>query len=155
MCVAGGGGLRSAIYRNLPQFYRNFSVMPLYKIFIFPQRKILSQPSLLLGTLYVYVFSSVLHVICVAGRFLFLCFFYVIHSCLSGNSEMWQRTGHAMPHRLCVCMVWGLALSSGSFHFANILTRTRGIQSATMPIVWLSWPIIMVMRKDGWISCLC
>ena len=43
--------------------------MPLFKNFIFPLRKILSLPSLLLGTLYVYVFSSVLHVIYVAGRF--------------------------------------------------------------------------------------
>ena len=65
----GVGGLRPAIYRNLPQFYRNFSVMPLFKNFIFPLRKILSLPSLLLGTLYVYVFSSAQHVIYVAARF--------------------------------------------------------------------------------------
>ena len=64
-----GGGLRSAIYRNLPQFYRNFSVMPLFKNFNFPLRKNLSLPLMSLGTLYVSVFSSVLHVICVAGRF--------------------------------------------------------------------------------------
>ena len=50
------------------------------RIFIFPLRKILSLPSLLLCTLYVYVFSSVVHVICVAGRFLFLCSQNVIHS---------------------------------------------------------------------------
>ena len=56
----GGGGLRSAIYRNLLQFYGNFSVMPLFKNFIFPLRKILSLPSLLLGPLYMYVLSSVL-----------------------------------------------------------------------------------------------
>ena len=37
-----GGGLRSAIYLNLPQFYRNFSVMPLFKNFNFPPRKNLS-----------------------------------------------------------------------------------------------------------------
>ena len=43
--------------------------MPLPKNFIFLLRKILSLPSLLLGTLYMYVFSSVLHVIYVAGRF--------------------------------------------------------------------------------------
>ena len=55
--------------RNLPQFYRNFSMMPLFKNFSFPLRKILSLPSLLLGTLCVYVFSSLLHVIYVAGRF--------------------------------------------------------------------------------------
>ena len=67
----GGGGLGSAI---LPQFYRNFSMMPLFKNFIFPLRNILSLPSLLRGTLYVYVFSSVLHVIFVAGRFLFFVF---------------------------------------------------------------------------------
>ena len=65
---AGGGGLRSAIYRNLPQFYRNFSVMSLFKNFNFPLRRNLSLSSLSLGTLYVYVFSYVLHVICVAGR---------------------------------------------------------------------------------------
>ena len=64
----GGGGLRSAIYRNLPQFCRNFSVMPLVKNFNFPLRKNLSLPLLSLGTLYVSVFSSVLHVVCVAGR---------------------------------------------------------------------------------------
>ena len=34
----GGGGLRSAIYHNLPQFYRNFSVFPPFKDFIFPLR---------------------------------------------------------------------------------------------------------------------
>ena len=62
----GGGGGK---VRNLLQFYRNFSVMTLFKIFIFPQRKIIPLPLLSLGTLYVYVFSSVLHVICVAGRF--------------------------------------------------------------------------------------
>ena len=67
----GGGGVG---VRNLPQFYRNFSVMPLFKNFIFPLRNILSLPSLLRGTLYVYVFSSVLHVIFVAGRFLFFVF---------------------------------------------------------------------------------
>ena len=61
--IWGGRGLRSAIYRNL------VSVMHLFKNFIFPLRKILSLPSLLLGTLYVYVFSFVLHVIYVAGRF--------------------------------------------------------------------------------------
>ena len=54
-----------------------------------------------------------------------------------------------MPHRFRVCMVWGLALWSSSFRFANMLTRTRGIQSATMPIVWLSWLIIMVTRMDA------
>ena len=43
--------------------------MPLFKNYIFPLRKILSLPSLLLGTLCVYVFSSVLYVIYVAGRF--------------------------------------------------------------------------------------
>ena len=67
--ATGGGGLRSAIYRNLPQFYRNFSVMPLFKNFNFPLRKNLSLSLLSLGTLYVSVFSSVLHIICVAGRF--------------------------------------------------------------------------------------
>ena len=67
--VSTGGRLRPAIYRNLLQFYRNFSVMPLFKNFIFPLRKILSLRSLLLGTLYVYVFSSVLGVISVAGHF--------------------------------------------------------------------------------------
>ena len=41
--------------------------MPLFKNFNFPLRKNLSLPSLSLGTLYVYLFSSVLHVICVAG----------------------------------------------------------------------------------------
>ena len=46
-----GGGLRSAIYRNLPQFYCNFSVLPRFKIFIFPLRRFLSLPLLLLGTL--------------------------------------------------------------------------------------------------------
>ena len=40
--------------------------MPHFKTFIFPLRKIVSLPSPSLGTLYVYVFSSVLHVICVA-----------------------------------------------------------------------------------------
>ena len=83
----GGGELRSAIYHNLPQFYRYFSVMPLFKNFIFPLKKILSLPSLLLGTLYVYVFSSVLHVICVAGRFLFLCSQNVMHS---WGQSSWQ-----------------------------------------------------------------
>ena len=34
-----------------------------------------------------------------------------------------------MPHRFRVCMVWGLALWSGSFRFAIILTRTRGSMS--------------------------
>ena len=61
-----GGGIE---VRNLPQFYRNFSVMPLFKKFNFPLRKNLSLPLLSLGTLYVSVFSSVLHVVCVAGRF--------------------------------------------------------------------------------------
>ena len=65
----GGGGGDRAIYRNLPQLYRNFSVMPLFKNFNFQMRKNISLPSLSLGTLYVHVFSSVLHVICVAGRF--------------------------------------------------------------------------------------
>ena len=77
----------TAIYRNLPQFYRNFSVMPLFKNFIFPLKKILSLPSLLLGTLYVFVFSSVLHFICVAGRFPFLCSQNVIHS---WRQSFWQ-----------------------------------------------------------------
>ena len=64
-----GGGLRSAIYRNLPQFYPNFSVMLLFKNFNFSLRKNLSLSLLSLGTLYVSVFSSVLDIICVAGRF--------------------------------------------------------------------------------------
>ena len=62
----GRGGIE---VRNLPQFYCNFSVMPLFKNFNFPLRKNLSLPLLSLGTLYVSVFSSVLHVISVAGRF--------------------------------------------------------------------------------------
>ena len=77
LTVDWGGGIA---VRNLPHFYRNFSVMPRFKNFVFPLRKILCLPSLLLGTLYVYVFSSVLHVICVAGRFLVLCSQNVIHS---------------------------------------------------------------------------
>ena len=44
-------------------------MMSLFKIFNFPLRKNVSLSSLSLGTLYVYVFSYVLHVICVAGRF--------------------------------------------------------------------------------------
>ena len=46
-----------------------FSVMPLFKNFNFPPRKNISLPLLSLGALYVSVFSSVLHVVCVAGRF--------------------------------------------------------------------------------------
>ena len=65
----GGGGIA---VRNLPQFDCNFSAMPRFQNFIFPLRKIRSLPSLSLGTLYGYVFSSVLHVIFVAGLFLFL-----------------------------------------------------------------------------------
>ena len=42
--AGGGGGLRSAIYRDFPQFYHNFSVVLLFKNFIFPLRKILSLP---------------------------------------------------------------------------------------------------------------
>ena len=44
--------MTSAIYRKLPLFYRNFSVMLLFKIFICPQRKSHSLPSLSLGTMY-------------------------------------------------------------------------------------------------------
>ena len=56
--------------RNLPLFT---AILPqffsLFKNFNFPLRKNPSLSSLSLGTLYVYVFSSVLHVIWVAGRF--------------------------------------------------------------------------------------
>ena len=55
----GGGELRSAIYRNLPQFFSDASIQK----FQFSPLSLLS-----LGTLYVSVFSSVLHIICVAGR---------------------------------------------------------------------------------------
>ena len=39
----GGGGI---VVRNFTAIYRNFSVMPLFKNFIFPLRKILSLPLL-------------------------------------------------------------------------------------------------------------
>ena len=65
----GGGGVE---VRNLPQFYRNFTAIfqwCLFKNFNFPLRKNLSLSLLSLGTLYVSVFSSVRHIICVVGRF--------------------------------------------------------------------------------------
>ena len=66
----GEGGVE--VY-NLPQFYHNFSVMSPFKNFNFSLGKNCSVSALSLGTLYVYVFSNVVHVICVAGRFYFLC----------------------------------------------------------------------------------
>ena len=63
-----------AIYRNftaiLPQFFSDASIQK----FHFSPEENTFLPSLSLGTLYVYVFSSVLHVIFVAGRFLFFVF---------------------------------------------------------------------------------
>ena len=76
--LAGGGGICGpqfpAIYRNftaiLPQFFSDASIQK----FHFSPEENTFLPSLSLGTLYVYVFSSVLHVIFVAGRFLFFVF---------------------------------------------------------------------------------
>jgi hypothetical protein len=64
-----GGGIE---VRNLPQFTaifpQFFSDVSIQKFQFSPEEN-LSLSSLSLGTLYVYVFSYVLHVICVAGRF--------------------------------------------------------------------------------------
>ena len=49
-CGGGEGGC-GPIYCNVPQFYYNFSVLPLLKSFIFPPRKFFSLPLLSLGTL--------------------------------------------------------------------------------------------------------
>ena len=65
-----GGGIAVC---NLPQFYRNFSVMPLFKNFIFPLTKILSLPSLLLCS-HLYCMSFMWQ-----DAFLFLCSQNVIH----------------------------------------------------------------------------
>ena len=68
LVVCWGGGVE---VRNLPQFTaflpQFFSDASFQNIF--PLRKILTLPSLSLCTLYMYVFSSVFRVICVAGRF--------------------------------------------------------------------------------------
>ena len=84
----GGGGLQSTIYRNLLQFYCNFAVMPLFKNFFFPLKKILSLPSLSLGTLSLGTRVCVL--ICpechLCGRTLF-CFCVPKMSSNSGDSD--------------------------------------------------------------------
>ena len=72
--LAGGGGFA---VRNFPQFTailpQFFSDASIQKFHFSPEENTFL-PSLSLGTLYVYVFSSVLHVIFVAGRFLFFVF---------------------------------------------------------------------------------
>ena len=116
-----------------------------------------------------YVFSSVLHVIFVAGTLSVFCVFPKLSStpgdspCGNGKRPVKRGKGHivigqghAMPHRFRVCMVWGLALWSGSFRFANKLTTDqRYSMSDNAHRVAFMAHYNGDGGRDGWISCLC